>query len=284
MGDLPIENPSHGMRKKSEMNKFFDKIFIINLDDQKDRLEKITERLSEYNIEFSRFPAIDGRCNKDPVICNRKRLEFQKDYDVKIPKSMDLPPASLTLGTVLMLREMIKKKWKRIAILEDDATITNNINERLREGIKEIKEVAPNWDVLYLGCTQYCGSRGISREKTKENKYLTSINKFVKKANWYVEHKDDIRIPCDKDECVQLSKNISIATYPAGGFGYAISLKGARKILKIINNNINDHMDGILPENIGNGKLKAISFDPPIINHYGGADRPDTTLDWDWEI
>ena len=118
--------------------------------------------------------------------------------------------------------------------------------------------------------------------KTKENKYKTSINKFVDEAKWYVKNKDDIRTPCKEKVCRQLSKNISIAPKAGGTFGYGISLKGARKLLKIINNKIDDHIDGILPDNVQNKKLKSISFDPPIINHYGGADRADTNIEWDW--
>ena len=50
-----------------------------------------------------------------------------------------------------------------------------------------------------------------------------------------------------------------------------------------MNNKIDDHIDGILPNLIEDGVLYSVSFDPPIINHYGGADRPDSTIDWDWE-
>lgn len=274
---------SSGKMGSSPMNIFFDKIFIINLHDQTERLKGITERLREKNVHFIRFDAVDGRCKSD-VECSRKRLALEREYKVRIPKHMDLPPASLTLGTFLILKEAIRNKWKRVCIMEDDATLVDNFMERFEKGVKELEKVAPDWDLLFLGCTQMCGSRGISREKTERNKHLTSIHKFVDKADFYVEHPDDVRVPCPAEKCVQLSENLSKAYLPGGNFGYALSQKGIKKLYKIIGGNIDDHIDGIIEDAITSKKMKAVSFDPPIVNHFGGADRPDTNLEWSWNV
>lgn len=212
-----------------------------------------------------------------------ERKALEKDFGVRITTDEKLPPLSLTLGTWYLLKQ-VKNRWPHIAIFEDDATFVRNFNTRFSEGVKELKKVAPDWDLLYLGCTQFCGTRGISKKKTSVNKYKSSIYKFNKKADFYVRHKDDIRLPCDPEECINLSKNLSVAVEAAGGFGYGVSLKGARKILRIMNKTIDDHMDGLLPSAVTDGDLYAVAFDPPIVGHFGGAERPDTTLEWDWEI
>ena len=267
----------------SKMNGFFDRIFVINLHDYRHRLKQIEKRMKQKRIGFTLFDALDGRCKTDDE-CDRKRKAFEKEYSVKITTDEKLPPLSLTLGTWYLLKQQVKNKWKAVAIFEDDATFVNNFEKRFSEGITELKKVAPDWDLLYLGCTQFCGVRGISKNKTTKNKHISSIHKFNKKANFYVRHKDDVRIPCDKEECIVLSKNLTVSAEAAGGFGYGISLKGARKILRLMGDDIDDHMDGILPAAVVDGDLYAVSFDPPIVNHFGGADRPDTTLDWDWEV
>jgi GR25 family glycosyltransferase involved in LPS biosynthesis len=278
---LPVFRPQD--KGTSPLNKFCKKVFVINLHDYRDRLKKIDTRMRRKGISYTLFDAIDGRCKTD-IECDRKRKALQKEYNVKITTHESLPPLSLTLGTWFLLKQQVKNKWERIAIFEDDATFVNNFNKRFDEGVKELRKVAPDWDILYLGCTQFCGTKGISRKQTAVNKHLSSIHKFNEKANFYVRHKEDIRIPCDPEECKTLSKNISVAIEAAGGFGYCISLKGARKILRIMNNKIDDHMDGILPAGVVDGNFYAVSFDPPIVNHLGGADRPDTALEWDWEV
>ena len=48
-----------------------------------------------------------------------KTFEIAYDVKINIPKNKDklkvmMPASSLTIGTVLILREMVKRKWKRI--------------------------------------------------------------------------------------------------------------------------------------------------------------------------
>jgi GR25 family glycosyltransferase involved in LPS biosynthesis len=278
---LPPLRPE--LKGSSPLNKFCSRVFVINLHDYRDRLKGIARRMKRKGIGYTLFDAIDGRCKTDEE-CYRKRKALESEFHVKITTHEKLPPLSLTLGTWYLLKQQVKNRWKAIAIFEDDATFVNNFNSRFSQGVKELKSAAPDWDLLYLGCTQFCGVRGISKNKTSRNKHLSSIYKFNKKANFYVRHRDDIRLPCARDECEILSKNLAIAAEAAGGFGYCISLKGARKILRIMKSKIEDHMDGLLPEAVVDGKLFAVAFDPPIVNHFGGADRPDTALEWDWEI
>ena len=269
--------------KKITANQYFDKIFVINLKDQPERLVKIKKRAKRAGISFSRFDAVDGRCDKKTDACAKKRVQMEKKYKVTIPKKMtkQLGAASLTIGTILILREQVKNEWDRVLIMEDDATFVGNFRTRFNKGIHELAEVAPDWDLLYLGCGTACGSRYFSKRKSKRAPYKTSLSKYMD-ANFYVSHKDDLRVPCDPEDCVPLSPNLSIAPDPGATYGYAVSLKGAKKILKIFNDRVSNHIDQLLMKNVRNGKLKAISFDPPIINHYGGADRADSTIDWKW--
>lgn len=266
----------------SPLNKFFDRIFVINLHDQRHRLDRFREYFQKYDMSYSVFDAIDGRC-KTKEECKRKRLALEREYHVRIPKKMDLPPASLTLGTYLILKESIKRGWNRIAIFEDDAVPDKNFNHKFSVGISELRKSKKDWDLLYLGCTQFCGTVGISDKKSAKTPNLTTIHKFNKDVNFYVKHPWDIRTPCPKDECTKITTHLSDAPYPGGTFGYGVSRKGMKKILKIMNGRIYDHIDGIYRDECIDGNLDAIAFDPPIIYHHDGAERADSNIDWDWD-
>ena len=70
--------------------------------------------------------------------------------------------------------------------------------------------------------------------------------------------------------------------HPGGGWNFAVSREGAKKILKIIGNDVGQHCDKIYPKAIYNGKLRAYALDPPIVYHEGGAIRPDSSIPWQW--
>ena len=84
----------------------------------------------------------------------------------------------------------------------------------------------------------------------------------------------------------KLTNHISVAVNPGGGWAYCLTLNGAKKLLKIMTSNgqqvVKDHIDQLLGNAAEEGKIVALSFDPPIIMHEEGAFRPDSDIDWEW--
>lgn len=265
--------------KKNAINSFFDRIFIINLKDKTQRFNKVTKQFHKHGVKYMRFDAVDGRCKDNE--CRVKKKEFEDKYDIKISNKVKVPVASLVIGTMQILKEQVRNKWSHVLICEDDVVFDRSILKKFTEGIKDIPKT---WDLLYLGCGNQCGHKGISYDKTSKNKYKTSLSIMSEDYDWHVKHKDDLRIPCDIEECdpVDGSKYLSYPMSPGGGWGYCYSLSGAKKFLKFIGKNIKDHVDQLLIKAVENGKMKAIAFDPPIIWHEGGSLRPDSDLPWDW--
>ena len=275
-----------GVRPKTNpLNNFFDKIYIINLKGKEERWKKVSSAYKRRGIKVDRFEAVDGRCKGKQ--CEPKRIQFQKEYGIKIPKKMNLPAASLLIGTVLILREMVKNKWTHVLICEDDIVLGRDIKAKFAQGVRELKKVQPNWDLLYLGCGHRCGNEDITEQWTQRTRYASEVAKHYPEFDpWYVAKKDDLRGPCDEnwedDLCPAISKHLSRPLHPGGTWCYGYSLKGARKFLKYVDNNINDHVDQLLSNAVANGKLIAVAFDPPIVWHYLGALRPDSDIQWEW--
>lgn len=262
--------------KNNSINNFFDKITIINLKDKEKRWKDVIKGFIRNGIKFERYNAVDGRFSTTKENRDKKKM-FELTYDVKIKKKLKAPEASLSIGTIDILRNMIKDKLNNILICEDDMYFIPSSIKQFNKGLEELPD---DWDLLYLGCGKYCGCRGLSENKTSKNKYLTSINEFLSQFYYFVKYKDDLRLL--EDGCEHISKYLSIATSPGGTWCYAFSRKGAKKFLKYVNNKITDHIDNMIIKAIHDGVLKAIAFDPPIVYHMGGAKRSDTSIPWDW--
>ena len=263
---------SRKSRKKSNnINSYFNRIFVINLFDRPDRWKGVSSQLKNRGIKAERFIAIDGRCKKVTAdACNAKLKTFELIYDVKIPVKKGekvrnvLPRSSLTIGTLLILREMVRKKWKRILICEDDIILSRNMDKKFARGIKEIGN--KRWDLLYLGCGASCGGKGVSEQRNKQAKHITTWRDY-EDVEFYTQHPNDLRYPCDEDLCIPVTENISKAVSPGGTWCYAYSLSGAKKVIKAIGEDASRHIDALIKKQTKQNKINALAFDPPIVWH-----------------
>jgi len=262
---------SKGSTKSNPVNKFFDKIFVINLYDNVKRWKEVIPQFKRLGVDVQRFVAVDGRCKASEAECIQKLKSFELAYDVEIPfkgkkaRSV-LPAASLAIGTVLLLRAMIRNNWKRILICEDDIHVVRGFMKKFEEILKEQK--GRRWDLLYLGCGQECGVHDISEKRDRHHRYVSTWveNGDSDDEDIYVHHRDDLRMPCG-DMCEEVTEHLT-KVYNAGGtWCYAYSLTGAKKVLKAIGDNIDDHIDQILMKLQYDGTVTALAADPPLVMH-----------------
>jgi len=272
-----------------KINSFFDKIYVINLYDKVERWEKMAKQFKSRGITVERFVAIDGRCkDQGEKGCLAKLKTFEMAYDIKIsnrrklPLKEIVPAASLTIGTILILRHMVRNNLKHILICEDDIELGRNFENKFMEGIKEIKQTKyeNTWDLLYVGCGGKCGDRDVSFDKTSSNKHVSTLTQFTGEDT-YVKYKNDLRSPCD-GECNEISEHISIPERAGGSWCYAFSLKGAKKMLKLIDDDAGNHVDQIYQNLENKGGVVALAFNPPIVWHEAGAIRADTDIPWNY--
>jgi GR25 family glycosyltransferase involved in LPS biosynthesis len=266
-------------------NTFFSGIFCISLYDNDSRWKKVEKQFKNRGINIERFVAVDGRCKKGEKDCKDKLNSFEISYNVKIPiekgKKMSnvLPAASLTIGTILLLREQVRNKWPRMLICEDDIYLNKNIMKDFKQGIKEIGN--KRWDVLYLGCGGECGLQGLGNKKTSKYKHTSPWNdNGGYEEEFYVQQRNDLRTLCDKEYCKPVSEHIT-KPYRAGGtWCYAYSLSGAKKVLKILDDNASNHIDQLLMDMMEDGDIKALAFDKPIVMHEDMRQGRVTDIPW----
>lgn len=117
--------------KKSKLNEFVNRVYVINLERRKDRLEHTIKEFKKINVSFERINAIDG-----------KLLDIQEN-DVR--KSQ----IGCLRSHISVIKDALKNGYNKIAIFEDDNIFCEDFEERLNYYIKNIPT---DWDIMYLGC------------------------------------------------------------------------------------------------------------------------------------
>lgn len=281
----------------SHPNIFFDKIFVINLESNIDRYKKVSAQFKRKTIKVERFLAVDGRCKQDKSrqkqLCLDKLENFKMKYNVNYKITSEnknrlpelTPAASLTLGTILILRNMVKNKYKHVLICEDDINLTRRFMSEFKNGISELNKWGKPWDLLYLGSGGRSGFNGVSRNKSSYNKYTSpwsEVGLYDDESPYgFVHIKDDLRIPAEEEnELKVISHRLTQAKVVGGTWCYAYSLRGAKKVLKLLNDNILAHIDQVIMKAGKEQKLNIVTFDPPIVFHESIRGGRNSDIPW----
>ena len=127
----------------SYINSVVDKVYVINLDKDTERLKAIDKKLRDVGIAYERFPAILGSTIKSDHrlagFCN----EFCTD---------GIKGCALSHHTIW--EKAIYEGYDSILVLEDDAHIDSEIHEKVRDLMTRV----PDWDIIYVGCRTYCNN------------------------------------------------------------------------------------------------------------------------------
>ena len=117
-------------------------IFVVSLKQDIDRREHINVLMKNNGLDFTFFDATDG---------SKIDLKKLSCYDVK--ETIKCYKKELTHGEIgcylshfYLLTHIVKKKYTKVLILEDDATFDHNLVLLL----ENIQTVAINWDILLL--------------------------------------------------------------------------------------------------------------------------------------
>jgi glycosyl transferase, family 25 len=112
------------------LDKYFDKIYCINLDRRKDRWEETENELKKWGLldQVERYPAVDGASLDNPYSINNGELGILTTH-------------------INLISDAKEKNYENVLILEDDIEFTKNIIN-----VDKYMELVPtDWDMIYFG-------------------------------------------------------------------------------------------------------------------------------------
>ena len=113
-------------------NKYFDKIYCINLDRRPDRWEHFLNQSKKFNVpNFERVSAIDGTL-----------IDVSK-YNTNLNNG----EIGLVLTTIGIFEDSIKNNYENILILEDDCVF----EDEMKNVDLFFQNLPENWDMIYFG-------------------------------------------------------------------------------------------------------------------------------------
>ncbi len=219
------------------MNYPFNDIFVINRDQDTDRLQKIKDQLNNLNLSFTRFPAITKDFEKYSKNISGYCKLFCK------PAHIGCAMSHITLwGNISKLNIDDEESF---LILEDDAIFSDNFQS---EFFKYYNQVPTDWNLIFLGLTSMTGD-------PKKYSVMDKFQYFMAKLSGL---KSNVIVPNNRGEDI-------IRTFMVFGIHVYIIKK---KTAKIFYDNIT-HKYGI-DADIGhylskNDNIKAYSFAKDLV-------------------
>lgn len=191
-------NQPHPIQNDQNITYICDYAYIINLERSKDRFNKISKLLNNEQIEYQRFPAIDGYNMKIRNLNNHKefsgkdfksqkiRKTDQVKYQITCDPWSETPTKFLYQGYSLNVGELgiycsnlmiwkvaVKNQCNHSLIFEDDIVpIKSNFKQNLD---KLITDLPATYDITWLGTH---GAKHDNLPYTKEDSYVRKSGKW----------------------------------------------------------------------------------------------------------
>jgi glycosyl transferase family 25 len=186
----------------------FPKTYIINLDKDTTRLEKVVKQLTDYNItNYDRIPAVYG---KD--LSEREIKEATSDFCNKFCTKSSI---GCGMSHIKTYKTILANEDPYALILEDDVIFEDNFKDLVKE---KLAMVPNDFDLVYLGCNN-CNSDG--NVNSLADVYGLMFSTKYQKVN------DSVYSP-----------KIAFALH-----AYIVSNAGAKKLLEIFKDGIYGHID-----------------------------------------
>lgn len=145
-------------------NLYFDKIYVLNLDQQKDKWNKTKSHLEQNNIfNFTRFVGIDGKTQTNITKWNTYIIELKRKQHVRNIEQLPIGTYISSTGSYAILesvRNMIidakQNRYETIVILQDDIILCKDFCKRFHQFyLHNIANNNPQWKIIYLGASQH---------------------------------------------------------------------------------------------------------------------------------
>jgi hypothetical protein len=119
------------------INNVFDKVYVVNLERDKDKHDLIKSKLNQLNIDFEFYKAVDGS-----KLSGRKLLRQGTIGQVGCKQSH-----------MNIFKQAKLENLSKILILEDDLFLLKDFNNHFHNCYEALINTDSNWGQLYLGGT-----------------------------------------------------------------------------------------------------------------------------------
>lgn len=139
----------------SVIDQYFDRVFIINLDERQDRWDQIVTNLRKLNIRnYERVSAI--KPTKQLVVGQQNWMKtFQhlrqhglNGHDTSERYALGCLGCKLSHSFVLQMT--LQRGYNRVLILEDDAELFDHANDSFAKVVHSLQELPEEWNFLYF--------------------------------------------------------------------------------------------------------------------------------------
>ena len=127
----------------SYLNGIVDKVYVINLDKDTERMKSIDRQFKATGIQYTRISAVEGSNVKH----TNKLTEYCLQYCTDGMKGC-------ALSHRLIWEDMVAAGYSRVAIFEDDAIISDTFQNELKVAWNQLPK---DFDIFYIGCGIQCG-------------------------------------------------------------------------------------------------------------------------------
>lgn len=208
------------------MHRMFDRVFVINLDEQPHRLLKITQHLQSHGTDFQRVSALRDTDVRHTSLVSRVCEAVCSDGMIGCHASH-----------ALCWSAMMQHDLANALILEDDARLTDDAMQLLPLALADLPD---DWDVVFLGCFACDNPNIVERMLDKNPRQGGTVG-----------------------------PNLIIPDMVLGTHAYAVSNKGAKKLLELLLP-IRYHVDWMI--NSHKQQLAIYSVYPSIAYQDGSSD------------
>ena len=190
----PTALPTSHVYPKHQSLLGFDKIYCINLKRRPDRLNRMVETFKLHGIGPITYPgAVDGHKITQKWLDDNGIAPLAGFIDPFHGRTLTKGEIGCFLSHWRLWLHQVKYGYEKILILEDDLRFEPAFNLISQRLMNDVEKVKPDWDLVYFG-------RKILASNDDEP--------FPEGATWFVEN-----------------------DYSYWTLGYALSLKGAKKLL-----------------------------------------------------
>lgn len=153
-GDLDLLTDTTQFYSPGPVNAEFDRVYVLNLTDDRRKWAATSRQLSRREINFHRYPGVFG--GEPPHLYDWVRYEQRGlTHPVERRLNRKLIQSPGAWGYLLTMRELLRQaksaRYRRILIFDDDVRLHRDFSSLFEDFISEI---SPRYSVLFLGGTQ----------------------------------------------------------------------------------------------------------------------------------